>query len=57
MRVEPMQHRVADSDALYRKVLLRLLPMLVIVYVIAWSSRSGPEMRRSSWHAASPEAR
>ena len=31
---------VTDEDALYRKVLLRLLPMLVIVYIIAYIDRS-----------------
>jgi len=39
-RVEPMRPHPADPDALYRKVLLRLLPMLVIVYIIAYIDRS-----------------
>ena len=31
---------LTDEDALYRKVLLRLLPLLVIVYIIAYIDRS-----------------
>ena len=31
---------VTDVDALYRKVLVRLLPLLVIVYIIAYIDRS-----------------
>jgi sugar phosphate permease len=30
----------ADSDAVYRKVMLHLVPMLVIVYIIAYIDRS-----------------
>jgi MFS family permease len=39
-RVQPVQPPVSDADAVYRKVLFRLLPMLVIVYVIAYIDRS-----------------
>lgn len=31
---------LSDADALYRKVLVRLLPLLVIVYIIAYIDRS-----------------
>ena len=31
---------LTGQDALYRKVLLRLLPLLVIVYIIAYIDRS-----------------
>jgi sugar phosphate permease len=39
-QVDPMRPHSADADAVYRKVLLHLLPMLVIVYIIAYIDRS-----------------
>src|SRR6185369_5681946 len=38
--VEALPPRHSEADAVYRKVLLHLLPMLVIVYVIAYIDRS-----------------